>query len=316
MLSARSTAEVRRLLSRLGVLRCGTCGGGWWSAPDQHGKRYYMYRCSPARGLSAADGDQRDDRRDVVVEAVASRSRESPRRRRSRTESATRSANSKSARRNSRLPSERSPGSRCRRSPRTAPRAARERDQARERLAELEAAAVPAVTVSAGDWDLLTLDERRALIRAVVAQAVVRPGRGASGSRSSRAASSRRAAPRRSSSRHRRRLQGASQRASALTHRILETLRQPTSLRPLLTLLHRRVRPLQRPQPHHVLQTEPRQLRRQLLHHQQRTVRPVPPIKPALEHELDKRHRLTARTLPTTTPAASHLKETLSLAKT
>jgi hypothetical protein len=53
------------------------------------------------------------------------------------------------------------------------------RDQARDRVAELRAAVVPAITVTAGDWNLLNLDERRARIRAVVAHAVVRPGRGA-----------------------------------------------------------------------------------------------------------------------------------------
>jgi hypothetical protein len=34
------------------------------------------------------------------------------------------------------------------------------------------------VTLTADDWDILTLDERRDLIRAVVDRAVVVPGRG------------------------------------------------------------------------------------------------------------------------------------------
>ncbi len=55
-----------------------------------------------------------------------------------------------------------------------------ERERAHDRVLELQAAAAPAITVSAGgDWDELTLDERRALIRAVVERAVVAPGRGA-----------------------------------------------------------------------------------------------------------------------------------------
>ena len=54
-----------------------------------------------------------------------------------------------------------------------------QRDQARDRLAELEAAAAPTVTVTAtGDWDVLTLDEQRAIIRAVVERATVAPGGG------------------------------------------------------------------------------------------------------------------------------------------
>jgi site-specific DNA recombinase len=52
------------------------------------------------------------------------------------------------------------------------------RDGARERLEELRAAVVPAVTVSAGDWDTLSVDGQRALIRAVLDRVVVAPGRG------------------------------------------------------------------------------------------------------------------------------------------
>ena len=52
------------------------------------------------------------------------------------------------------------------------------RDAARDRLDELQAAVLPAVTLTADDWDLLTLAERRDLIRAVVDRAVVTPGRG------------------------------------------------------------------------------------------------------------------------------------------
>jgi len=52
-------------------------------------------------------------------------------------------------------------------------------DAARERVDHLRVASVPVIHVSARrDWDLLTLDERRSLIRAVVAAATVRPGRG------------------------------------------------------------------------------------------------------------------------------------------
>lgn len=51
--------------------------------------------------------------------------------------------------------------------------------QADHRLAELRRAAAPARVVNAsGDWDRLTVAERRDLIRAVVAHVSVRPGRG------------------------------------------------------------------------------------------------------------------------------------------
>jgi hypothetical protein len=52
------------------------------------------------------------------------------------------------------------------------------RDAARDRLDDLQMAAAPTVTLTAEDWDLLTLGERRDLIRAVFERAVVAPGRG------------------------------------------------------------------------------------------------------------------------------------------
>jgi site-specific DNA recombinase len=53
------------------------------------------------------------------------------------------------------------------------------RDRARERLAELRAAAAPAVTINAGsDWTMLTLEKQRALVRAVIDRVTVAPGRG------------------------------------------------------------------------------------------------------------------------------------------
>ena len=52
------------------------------------------------------------------------------------------------------------------------------RDAARDRLDELQAAVAAGGDVTADDWDLLTLAERRDLIRAVVDRAVVAPGRG------------------------------------------------------------------------------------------------------------------------------------------
>ena len=51
------------------------------------------------------------------------------------------------------------------------------RDEAQEHLDRLSAAQGPAMTVTAGDWDSLSLDGRRALIQAVVAEARVAPGR-------------------------------------------------------------------------------------------------------------------------------------------
>jgi len=53
------------------------------------------------------------------------------------------------------------------------------RDDARAAFAQL-GDVTAAITITAGaDWDRLTLDERRALIRATVARVTVAPGRGA-----------------------------------------------------------------------------------------------------------------------------------------
>ena len=53
-----------------------------------------------------------------------------------------------------------------------------DRDAAQTRVDDLGAAKVPSVTVRAGDWDLLNLEERRALIRAVIERVEVARGRG------------------------------------------------------------------------------------------------------------------------------------------
>ena len=51
------------------------------------------------------------------------------------------------------------------------------RDAARQRVEQL-GPAPDSLTVSVNDWDRLTLDERRALVRAVVERVTVAPGRG------------------------------------------------------------------------------------------------------------------------------------------
>jgi site-specific DNA recombinase len=174
-------AKSERLLARLGVLRCATCGGRLVvGSQDRDGKRYGMYRCSPVGDCPRRVAISADIAEQVVSEAVRERL-EGPR------GTARLSDGLADAEREIEI---------CERELDAAVRAfsgledvdaARERllelrearDRARERAAELREAAAPAVTVTAsGDWDRLTLDERRALIRAVVHRAVVGPGRG------------------------------------------------------------------------------------------------------------------------------------------
>jgi site-specific DNA recombinase len=172
-------AKSERLLARLGVLRCATCGSRMViGSTDQHGKRHYMYRCPPVgdcpqRVTISADlveGVVVDAVRELlaevrgsasVVDGVVEAERDLDHRERE-LDAAVRAFSAlsdvESAR--DRLIELRE-----------------ERDRARVRVDELRAAVAPTVTVSAsGDWNVLTLDEQRALIRAVVDRAVVAPG--------------------------------------------------------------------------------------------------------------------------------------------
>jgi site-specific DNA recombinase len=167
-----------RLLARLDVLRCGTCGARMVVGTANHGN-YPLYRCPPIGDcprrvtISAALAE------DTVVDAVkrllagikgrasveggAAAAADELARRQEALEAAIRAFDG--------LKDEPAARDRLR-------QLREERDAARDRHDELVAASAPAITVSAGDWDLLTVDEQRALIRAVVERAAVRPGRG------------------------------------------------------------------------------------------------------------------------------------------
>jgi site-specific DNA recombinase len=174
-------AKSERLLARLGVLRCGTCGGRMViGSTDQNGKRHYMYRCSPVSDCPRRVTVSADMAEAVIVDEVrrlldgihdgatvadgiddAEREFEA---REQELDAAVRAFQGledvETAR--GRLLDLRDA-----------------RERARDRLGELRAASAPAVTISAtGDWDLLTLDAQRALIRAVIDRADVAPGRG------------------------------------------------------------------------------------------------------------------------------------------
>ncbi len=173
-------AKSDRLLARLGVLRCATCGSRMVvGSTEQNGKRHWFYRCPPIgdclrRVTISADVAER-----VVVEAVQelladvqrSASVEGGAEDAGRELERQQEALDKAIRAYEGLEDEEAARDRLQEL-----RAAR--DHARERYDELCAAAGPAITVTAGDSDLLTVEEQRALIRAVVDRALVRPGRG------------------------------------------------------------------------------------------------------------------------------------------
>lgn len=168
-----------RLLARLGVLRCGTCGARMVVGSSNHGG-YVLYRCPPIgdcprRVTVSATLVER-----LVVDEV-----------KRLLEGITGSASIASGVEDAQRELER-----CEQELDAAVAAftglddvasARERllqlrgarDEARDRLEQLSAAVGPAVTAGAADWDALTLDEQRALIRAVLESVTVAPGRGA-----------------------------------------------------------------------------------------------------------------------------------------
>jgi site-specific DNA recombinase len=171
-------AKSERLLARLGILRCGSCGARMVVGTANHGA-YPLYRCPPIGDCTRRVTISAEIAEQVVVDEVKELLE-------GIAGSATIAQDAQDAEREL---------ERCERELEAAVRAfsglddvdaARERlqqlredrDQARDRVDELRAAAAPAVTVSVGDdWDLLTLDEQRALIAAVIDEAVVAPGR-------------------------------------------------------------------------------------------------------------------------------------------
>jgi site-specific DNA recombinase len=170
-----------RLLARLGVLRCGTCGARMVvGSTDQGGKRHYMYRCPPIADCPHRVTVSAELAESVVVDAVRNLLDDIR-------GTASVAEGVEDAERELELREQELDAAIRAFSGFGEEEAARERllalreqrDQARERLDELQAAAAPAVTISAsGDWNRLTLDEQRALIRGVVDEAVVAPGRG------------------------------------------------------------------------------------------------------------------------------------------
>lgn len=170
-----------RLLARLGVLRCGSCGARMVvGSTVQQGKRYALYRCPPngdceRRVTISAEvaercvvGATQAALNGVVGSASAADDVEDASRELERRQKDLDAA----IRAFAGLEDEASAKERL--------RELREaRDEARDRLDDVTAAAgARALTVTARDWEILTTDERRSLIQAVISTATVSPGRG------------------------------------------------------------------------------------------------------------------------------------------
>jgi site-specific DNA recombinase len=170
----------KRLLSRLGVLRCGSCGSrlSTMKLPKQGG--YPIYRCA-----STSDCDHHMTiSAEIAEETIVKHVREALAdvEGRASAEDGARKAEKDLAAAQETLDA--------------AVRAfdgLGDVESARERLGELKAAVDaargrvdrlgatgPVISISAArDWDRLTMDEQRALIRATIESAIVGPGRGA-----------------------------------------------------------------------------------------------------------------------------------------
>jgi site-specific DNA recombinase len=171
-----------RLLARLGVLRCGTCGARMVTGTTVQGRRrkpYAFYRCNPTSDCPRRVTISADVAENTVIDAVKrilagvegtatadtgiAAARADAERAEAELDAAVRAFSG--------LDDVEATRERL-----AALRDAR--DAARDRLDDLQQHVLPAVTLTADDWDVLTLNERRDLIRAVVDRAVVAPGRG------------------------------------------------------------------------------------------------------------------------------------------
>jgi site-specific DNA recombinase len=170
-----------RLLARLGVLRCATCGARMVVGTTRaNGRDYPMYRCPPNSDCPRRVTISAEIAEQTVVQRVRELLDGI-----SETASVADGAHEAEAEAE-RLELELNAAVRAFDGLEDVA-ATRERllelrdlrDRARDRADELRGAVAPSVTVSAsGDWDVLTLDEQRAIIRAVVDRVTVAPGRG------------------------------------------------------------------------------------------------------------------------------------------
>jgi site-specific DNA recombinase len=174
-------AKSERLLARLGILRCGTCGSRMVLGTQTHnGRSYHFYRCGAVRADCAA--------RPAIAAEIAERAVVAEVKRLLAGITETASAENSVREAAAALDHAQAILDAAYRGFDTTEPAALERlrelrdarDAARdlhEQLADRSSAMTIAVGV--GDWDDLSRDARRKLIRAVIVQVTVAPGRGA-----------------------------------------------------------------------------------------------------------------------------------------
>jgi DNA invertase Pin-like site-specific DNA recombinase len=168
-----------RLLARLGILRCGSCGSkmvvGFRTVPAR-GEKYPMYRCPPINDCTRRVTISANLAETAVTQAVrelldgmagtasiggatehAERELDTAEKELAAAVQAFSGLDDVDAARAKLL------------------ELREQRDRKRDRLADLQAATLPAITVTAQDWNTLTTEEQRALIVAVIDHVQVAP---------------------------------------------------------------------------------------------------------------------------------------------
>jgi hypothetical protein len=173
-------AKSPRLLARLGVLRCVHCGHAMsiGQQTTKRGQKYAFYRCAGVLDCPSKQSISATAVEAVVVDAVKQALADIEGR--ASAESNAREAERELVRAQEALDTAIRSFADLIGEPaaqETLEKLREARDGARDRLDRVGGGAT--LTVSMGDWDELSLDARRALIRATVAQATVGPGRGA-----------------------------------------------------------------------------------------------------------------------------------------
>jgi DNA invertase Pin-like site-specific DNA recombinase len=179
-------AKSERLLARLGVLVCGGCGGRMSASlsGNGNGEKYPVYRCPNAGGNASVPCEVRANVTAGIVESVvvdAVRAALQDVEGRASAETNVRDAELALERAQADLDAAIRAFAGLEDETSARERLAElreERDKAQERLDRLGGRRASVALNAADDWDRLSVDERRGLIRATVERVTVSPGRG------------------------------------------------------------------------------------------------------------------------------------------
>jgi DNA invertase Pin-like site-specific DNA recombinase len=167
-----------RLLARLGVLRCGSCGARMVVGTANNG-RYALYRCPPIGDCKARVTVSAEMVERIAIDAT--RTAMDDEQGKASVATDARQAQVEAERAQSALDGALRAFGGLEDEPAAIQRLGElraERDEARARAERLGGQSA-ALTLTADDWDRLSLEGRRALIAAVIERIVVMPGRGA-----------------------------------------------------------------------------------------------------------------------------------------